>query len=66
MKLTVQQAYALLEKHGSYVTELCDTCGKGIGPVRFTRKDDPGYGAAGNVEEIHHAQRAFANHAAPL
>ena len=42
MKLTVQQAYALLEKHGSYVTEPCDTCGKGIGPVRFTRKDDPG------------------------
>jgi hypothetical protein len=42
MKLTTQQAYALLEKHGCYITEICDTCGKGIGPVRFTRKDDPG------------------------
>jgi hypothetical protein len=42
MKLTTQQAYALLEKHGSYITEICDHCGKGIGPVRLTRKDDPG------------------------
>jgi hypothetical protein len=42
MKLTTQQAYALLEKHGSYITEICDRCGKGIGPVRFTRKDDAG------------------------
>jgi hypothetical protein len=38
VKLTTQQAYALLEKHGSYITELCDRCGKGIGPVRFTRR----------------------------
>jgi hypothetical protein len=22
--------------------EICDRCGLGIGPVRFTRKDDPG------------------------
>jgi len=42
MKLTSQQSYELLEKHGSYITEICDRCGKGIGPVRFTRKDDPG------------------------
>jgi hypothetical protein len=42
MKLTTQQSYDLLEKHGSYITEICDRCGKGIGPVRFTRKDDPG------------------------
>jgi len=42
MKLTAQQAYALLEKHGCYITEICDRCGKGIGPVRFTRRDDSG------------------------
>jgi len=42
VKLTRQQAYALLEKHGSYITEFCDTCGKGIGPVRFTRRGDSG------------------------
>jgi hypothetical protein len=42
MKLTTQQAYALLDKHGCYITEICDRCGQGIGPVRFTRKDDPG------------------------
>jgi len=42
MKLTSQQSYALREKHGSFITEICDRCGTGIGPVRFTRKDDPG------------------------
>jgi hypothetical protein len=42
MKLTARQAYELLEKHGCYITEICNRCGKGIGPVRFTRKDDPG------------------------
>jgi hypothetical protein len=42
MKLTTQQAYALLEKRGCYIREICDHCGTGIGPVRFTRKDDLG------------------------
>jgi len=42
MKLTARQSYALLDKHGSYITEICDACGKGIGPVRFTRRDDSG------------------------
>jgi len=42
MKLTTRQAYELLEKHGSYITEICDACGKGIGPIRFRRKDVPG------------------------
>jgi hypothetical protein len=42
MKLTARQAYELLDKHGSYITEICDRCGQGIGPVRFTRKDDSG------------------------
>ena len=32
----------LLEERGVYVTEACDTCGQLPGPVRYTRKDDPG------------------------
>lgn len=40
MKLTTAQSYALLEKHGSYITEICDACGKGIGPARYTRRGD--------------------------
>jgi hypothetical protein len=42
MRLTREQSYALLEKHGCYVTEVCDKCGQILGPVRFTRRDDSG------------------------
>src|ERR1700676_314952 len=42
MRLTREQRYALLEKHGCYVTEVCDKCSQIIGPVRFTRRDDKG------------------------
>ena len=42
MRLTVQQSYALLEKHGCYVTEACDKCGQILGALRFTRKDSRG------------------------
>lgn len=42
MRLTREQSYALLEKHGCYVTEVCDKCGQILGPVRFTRRDDAG------------------------
>jgi hypothetical protein len=42
MRLTAQQGYMLLEKHGSYVKEVCDKCGKGIGPVRYTRARESG------------------------
>jgi len=42
MKLTAQQGYVLLDSHGSYIGEICDRCGKGIEPVRSTRKDDRG------------------------
>jgi hypothetical protein len=42
MRLTAKQGYALLDKYGSYITELCDACGKGIGPIRFTRRADSG------------------------
>ena len=42
MKITSRQAYELLAKHGCYITEFCDACGKGLGPVRYTRKGDSG------------------------
>ena len=40
MKLTTRQGYVLLNKHGCYITELYDACGKGIGSVRFTPSRD--------------------------
>jgi hypothetical protein len=42
VNLTTQQRYTLLEKHSCYITEICDACGKGIGPVRYTRQGDSG------------------------
>jgi hypothetical protein len=42
MKLSTEQSYHLLEKHGSYITEVCDACGRGLGPVRFTRRNESG------------------------
>jgi len=43
MVLTAQQSYALLAQHGCYITEICDKCGKGIGPFnRFTRRGESG------------------------
>jgi len=42
MKLTTKQSYELLEKHGCYITEICDKCGRGLGPVRFTRRGESG------------------------
>lgn len=42
MLLTVQQSYELLAKHGCYVTEICDACGNGLGPVRYTRHGETG------------------------
>jgi hypothetical protein len=42
MKLTSQQSYALLEKFGAYIKEICDRCGRGIGPICYTRKGEPG------------------------
>jgi len=35
MILSPAQSYALLEKHSCYITEICDKCGRGLGPVRF-------------------------------
>jgi hypothetical protein len=36
MRLTETQSRELLQKHGVYVTEVCDKCGKPLGHVRFT------------------------------
>lgn len=42
VKLSEAQSRELLAKHGVYVTEACDKCGQILGPVRFTRDDQPG------------------------
>jgi hypothetical protein len=36
-RLTEEQSRALLERYGAFVTDVCDKCGKILGPVRFTR-----------------------------
>jgi len=43
VKLTEAQSRELLQKHGVYVTEVCDKCGKALGPERhFTRFGEVG------------------------
>src|SRR5215475_14142075 len=42
MKITASQSRELLERFGCYVTEACDKCGRVLGPVRYTRKDEAG------------------------
>jgi hypothetical protein len=42
MRLTTEQSYALLEKFGVYVNEVCDSCSKILGPVRYTRRNETG------------------------
>ena len=42
MRITEEQSRLLLAKHGVYVTEVCDKCGKILGHVRFTRYGEPG------------------------
>lgn len=42
MYIPPQQREELLCKHGVYATSACDHCGKVLGAVSFTRKDDPG------------------------
>jgi hypothetical protein len=41
-ELTAQQSSAIVARHGTYITEVCDRCGRGIGALRFTRRDDSG------------------------
>jgi hypothetical protein len=40
VRLTVQQGYALLAKHGVYAREICEKCGAVLGAVRFTKKGE--------------------------
>ena len=42
MKLTTEQAYQALVKHGCFLTAACDKCGKLLAELRFTRKGEPG------------------------
>ena len=42
MRLTEAQSRDLLAKHGVYVSEACDKCGKILGHVRFTHYNEPG------------------------
>lgn len=42
MQLTTLQRYALLRKFGVYAEECCDKCGRLIGAVRYTRKNEAG------------------------
>jgi len=42
MQLTEMQSRKLLRTHGVYVTCACDRCGKILGAVRYTRRDEPG------------------------
>ncbi len=42
MRLIEPQSRELLAKHGAYVTEVCDKCGKILGHVRFTSYGEPG------------------------
>ena len=42
MKLTRNQSVKLLHDRGIWLTEACDKCGRLLGSVRWTRKDEPG------------------------
>ena len=42
MHLTTEQSYAMLERFGCYVKDVCDRCGHILGPVRYTRRGEPG------------------------
>jgi hypothetical protein len=42
MRLNTEQSRELLEKHGCYITEICDKCGRGVGAARYTRVGDGG------------------------
>jgi len=42
MHLTSAQGYELLGKYGCFARECCDRCGAILGPVRYTRRAEPG------------------------
>lgn len=42
MKLSESRSRSILEETGQFITAVCDTCAKGLGSVRWTRKDEQG------------------------
>jgi|SRR6516165_12547549 hypothetical protein len=42
MNLTKKQSHTLLHERGMWITEACDKCGRLLGSVRWTRKNEPG------------------------
>jgi len=42
MKLTAEQSQKIFQEHGVWVTEACDKCGSILGPIRYTRRAEPG------------------------
>src|SRR2546423_1645324 len=42
MKLTTEQQRSLLREHAICANEACDACGKVLGYLRYTRRDQPG------------------------
>jgi hypothetical protein len=42
MRLSIQESRALLERHGCYITAICDKCGRGLGAAIFTRRGESG------------------------
>jgi hypothetical protein len=42
VRISPDQSYALFEKHGCFVNEVCDKCGQILGSVRFTRVGESG------------------------
>jgi hypothetical protein len=42
LQLTRDQQQAIREKHGIVVFSACDKCSQLLGPVRYTRKNEPG------------------------
>jgi hypothetical protein len=42
MQLTIERAYELVLSHGVFARDCCDKCGRLLGAVRYTRRDDLG------------------------
>ena len=42
MRLSEKQSSQVLRTHGVYFTEVCDRCGRVIGPIRWTIRGEPG------------------------
>ena len=52
MRLLPSQSYALLERFGCYVKDVCDKCGQILGPVRYTRRGEAGEWCSRNAAEM--------------